>query len=70
MKTATYIEKDQNWMDGSTTYWFDVDGDEYGVVEGENAGVVDSDSDPIDYNDGLRAEIEARCIVTDEMRAE
>ena len=69
MNNATYHSKDQNWMNGSTTYWFDIDGELYGVVEGEGAGVVDSDGHPIDYNDDLRSDVERSCTVTDEMRA-
>lgn len=70
MATATYHTKDQNWTNGSTTYWFDMDGELYGVVEGEGAGVVDSDGHPIDYNGDLRRSVERACIVTDAMRAE
>lgn len=69
MKT-TFISADQNWQDESTTYWFDMDGELYGVVEGGNAGIVDSDGMPIDYNDALRSRVERNCIVTDEIRAE
>lgn len=70
MATATYHSKDQNWMNGSTTYWFEIDGELYGIVEGEDDGVVDSDSSPMDYNDSLRNTVERACVVTDEMRAE
>ena len=70
MKNATYIEKDQNWTDGNTTYWFDVEGETYGVVEGENAGLVDSESMPIDSEpQHIQARIAAACVVTDAMRA-
>ena len=68
MRHATYIEKDQNWADGSTTYWFYLDGEQYGIVEGENAGPVDVDGHPIDYNEDLRVFVVGNCIVNDEMR--
>ncbi len=69
MTTATYIEKDQNWMDGNTIYWFDVDGEEFGIVEGQDEGIVDCDGAPI-TNEHDRIAVERHCIVTDEMRAE
>jgi len=51
---ATFISKDQNWADGTTTYWFNVNGDTYGVVHGGetwNAKVVDRDGCPTsDYS--------------------
>lgn len=65
---ATYLTKDQNWQNESTTYWFDMDSEMYGIVEGEGAGAVDCDGCPIDYNDALRAEVERECVVEDWMR--
>lgn len=71
MSNATYNGKDQNWTDGSTTYWFEVDGEQYGVVEGNGAGIVDCGGYPID---GMGDEPQIRRAldgaVTDEMRAE
>ncbi|MCR0998685.1 hypothetical protein [Serratia rubidaea] len=49
---ATYISKDQNWNDGTTIYWFDVNGETYGVVHGGeswNSSVVDCDGAPSDH---------------------
>ena len=47
---ATYTTKDQNWNDETTTYWFDVDGETYGVVDAGHDGksVVDCDGVPSD----------------------
>ncbi|MDY7621038.1 hypothetical protein ABUK00_11340 [Raoultella planticola] len=48
---ATYTNKDQNLTDGTTVYWFDVNGETYGVVHGGeswNAQVVDCDGMPSD----------------------
>lgn len=48
---ATYSSKDQNLTDGTTVYWFDVNGETYGVVHGGdsfNATVVDCDGVPSD----------------------
>jgi len=35
--TATFQTADQNWQNGTTTYWFDVEGETYGVVEGDES---------------------------------
>jgi hypothetical protein len=45
---------DENYMEGSVTYWFLFEGETFGVVEsrGEST-VVDSDNMPIDYNEYL-----------------
>ncbi|HRP76903.1 MAG TPA: hypothetical protein PKZ27_14975 [Rhodocyclaceae bacterium] len=73
-----FIEADQNWQDGTTTYWFKLDGEDrgrafegetFGIVEGErNPGPVDSDGTPVDYNDHLRAIIVDVCRVDDDLR--
>ena len=69
MTTVTYLSKDQNWADESTTYWFDIDGETWGVVEscGESS-IVDCDGCP----DNQSTEIESALLgaVTDEMRME
>lgn len=70
MTTATFTTADQNYQNGTTIYWFEMDGETYGVAEGDNEGILDSDGAPIDYNDTLRAEVERECIVTDEIRTE
>jgi len=42
-----FCGKDQNWNNGSTTYWFIVDGETFGVVESEgDSCVVDCDGCP------------------------
>jgi hypothetical protein len=65
---AKYISKDQNWNDGNTTYWFDVDGNEYGIVEeGFETYPVDHNSSPIE-NEYVASEIIESCVVTDAMR--
>lgn len=77
-----FKSKDQNWQEGSTTYWFELTGEDFGtdcVFDGEWFGVCESGSDsrilewdgcPMTVGD--RAEIAAKrhCVVTDEMRAE
>lgn len=69
MTTATYLFKDLNLADESTTYWFDIDGETWGIVEscGE-LSIVDCDG----CHDNESAEIESAllCAVTDEMRME
>lgn len=45
--TATFITKDQNWTDGTTVYWFDIEGETFGVLqEGSDSKVVDCDGNP------------------------
>ncbi|WP_147195988.1 hypothetical protein [Pantoea sp. CCBC3-3-1] len=45
---ATYTSKDENFPDGATVYWFDVDSESYGVVidKDGNSQVVDCDGTP------------------------
>lgn len=73
MSNVNYTGKDQNWQNQSTTYWFDVDGEVYGVVESgsEAPRIVDVDGCPIDGNGNEREmRVELESAVTDEMRAE
>lgn len=80
-----YKSKDENWQkDGSTVYWFELtgedygtglsfDGDVYGLVEGGRGfDIVDCDGYPIEGNGyeevAVRNALENA--VTDEMRAE
>lgn len=69
--TSTYTGKDQNWNQGTTTYWFDLsNGETYGVVEGGeswNSSVVDVDGGPVDE---VPQAIERVLVVTQEMRME
>ena len=67
MKTLTFVAKDQNWADESTTYWFDVDGEMYGVVEscGEST-IVDCDGCPDNADVNIIKALDGA--VTDEMR--
>ena len=68
-----YLAKDQNWADATTTYWFDVDGEEYGIVEDDGQGshhlttVVDWDGCPVNMGDAKNAHLLA-LVVTDEIR--
>jgi hypothetical protein len=77
-----YKGKDQNWQEGTTTYWFELSGRDFGTAcefdaemfgvceSGEESGILDCDGYPMTVGD--RAEIAAKrhCIVTDEMRSE
>lgn len=75
-----FITADQNWQDGTTTYWFKLNGEHgsgrefenetFGIVEGErNPGPVDCDGMPIDYNEHLRNIITEVCVVDDALRS-
>ena len=60
-----YLGKDQNIQDETTVYWFDIDGETYGVAEcGGQSQVLDCDGAPLvdNYTDELGL------FVTDEMR--
>lgn len=78
-----YKGKDQNWQkDGSTVYWFELTGEDYGTgakFDGDVFGVVEKwvDSDIVDCDgypiEGNGNEVAAKnaleSAVTDEMRA-
>jgi hypothetical protein len=72
MTSATYIGKDQNWQDQTTIYWFEMDGETYGIAEtgGEDPQPVDFEGYPIDTNEHEAHLVLSACIVSDEMRAE
>jgi len=66
----TFIEKEQDWANEATRYWFDVNGDEYAVVEsGGQSTIINKDGDDV-YDRAIEAELKAALIVTEEMRAE
>ena len=48
-----FIEKDQNWQEQQTTYWFEVDGAEYAIADQNGElSLLDKNSYPIDdWND-------------------
>jgi hypothetical protein len=70
MTAATFTSKDNNWQEEATIYWFDMDGEQFGIREcGIETTVLDSDGAPVDYNEALRSRVQRTCIVTDEMRA-
>lgn len=69
MKTATFIEKEQVWQDEATRYWFDVDGENYAVVEsGGMRTIIDKDGYPLTRSQEAD-QIDRVLVVTDEMRA-
>lgn len=81
MATATFIEKDQNWQDETTIYWFeltgedhgtsvDFEGETFGIVEhGPDSNVVDSDGMPLTEGDHITIAVRNTVEITDEMRA-
>lgn len=80
MATAKFIEKDQNWQNESTTYWFELNGEDrgtgkefdsdvYGIVEsGPESTVVDCDGCPLTSGDGIEVAVRNTAKVTDQMR--
>jgi hypothetical protein len=70
MHKATLIEREQDRQNDATRYWFDVDGEQYAVVEsGTEASIINERGDDV-YDRDLEAKLRALLIVTDEMRAE
>ena len=67
---ATYLSKDQNWQDGTTTYWFEFVGEIFGVAEsGQCSVIVDCDGYPVNTGDNKNARLLPIIeLVTDEMR--
>lgn len=74
--TAVFVEKDQDWQNGITTYWFEVvseseylESGTYGVVEsGGHVDYVHEDGGTM-YNENERRELAEAIEITDEMRA-
>jgi len=78
MTTANYISKDQHFQNASTTYWFILDGTDYGTgktFESEEFGIVDCngkksvvdvDGAPV-ANEYTAAIVLRDCKITDEM---
>lgn len=78
MTTANYISKDQNFQNESTTYWFILDGMDYGTektFESETFGIVDCngkksvvdvDGAPV-ANEYTVAIVLRECKITEEM---
>lgn len=69
--TATYKSKDQHWQDEATVYWFDMDGETYGIREsGGQSTVLDADGCPMTPGDAITRRVEYTCVVNDVMRAD
>lgn len=74
-KMRKFLSKDQNWQDGTTIYWFQIEGEVFGVVEGGSEGtstIVDSEGMPLEGG-GYREIAVRKALdgaVTDELRAE
>lgn len=65
-----FIEKEQDWQNEATRYWFNVDGEEYAVVEsGGSVSICNAVADDVTDRD-FEAVLKANLIVTDEMREE
>lgn len=68
MKTANFIEKDQNWQNETTVYWFELDGETWGVSDcnGERT-IVDCDGCTVSMSDAKNAHLTAALVITEEM---
>lgn len=72
--------KDQNWKEESTTYWFELtgedigtncvfDGEWFGVCEqGSDSRILDCDGRPMTVGDRKEIAAKRHCVVTDDMR--
>lgn len=68
---AKFIEKEQDWQNEATRYWFELDGQEYAVVEsGPSVTVIDKDGCDINTDDAHNSHLKTALIVTDDMRAQ
>lgn len=66
--TIKFIEKEQDWQNEATRYWFSVDDEEFAIVEsGPTSSVINKDGDDV-YDRALEAKLKSILIVTDEMR--
>ena len=78
-----YFSKDNNYSDGSTTYWFEVEesaaeylstinalaGDVYGISDCSGfLTVVDDESYPIGGNEFVCDYLLSNCVITDEIK--
>lgn len=70
MINAKFIEKEQDWQNECTRYWFEFNGEEYAVVEsGGQTAIINKDGNDI-YDHDLKAQLKSILEVTDDMRAE
>lgn len=71
MTTAKHFTTDHHSADASTSYWFELDGNEYAIAEakGEEPDALDADGCPLPQG-AERDRVLAQCIVTETMRQE
>ena len=75
-----FKSKDQNWQEESTTYWFELTGEDFGTAcefdaaifgvresDGESR-ILDCDGCPMTDGDYEAIAVKRHCIVTDKMR--
>ena len=79
---ATYTSNEHNWQDETTTYWFEISGEDtgtgtsfdaevFGIAEsGNDDTVVDCDGCPCTEGDASTIAVRKVAIVTDDMREE
>ena len=64
-----FIEREQDWQNETTRYWFRLDGSEYCVAEsGPTSDILDADGKEI-ADRAIESKLRAMLLVTDEMRA-
>ena len=66
--TPVHTATDQYFYDETTIYWFEMDGEQYGIAEsGGTRDVLDTDGLPMPEGDE-KNEVGAACVVTNEIR--
>lgn len=63
-----FIGKEQNHQNEAVRYWFEVDGEEYAVVEIRGIAIIIEKRGDDVYDRALDASLKSRLIITDEMR--
>lgn len=69
MTTARHLHTDRHSADASTSYWFTLDGEGYGIAETDDGeqNALDFEGYPLDQGPE-RDRVLEECIVTDTMR--
>ena len=69
MTSIIFIEKEQDWQNETTRYWFSVNGVEFCVAEcGPASDILDRNGKPL-LEGERKAQLRRQFVVTDSMRA-
>jgi len=66
-----YLYKEQNWLRGTTTYWFKFNDETVGIVQqSTDVFVVDENENFLEENEPETIAIRENCIIDEEMEME